>query len=257
MITAKLVIANWKMNGDIRTLDNHFTDYLNTPATNQANVVFALPHIYLSYIKTKFTQSTQCQLAAQDVSMFATHGAFTGEVSASMLSDCGVKFALVGHSERRTLFNETAKTLHDKLTNLIRADITPVFCIGESSEYRNNGRYIEFVTQQLALLKDIGGGYKELIVAYEPIWAIGTGVVPSLEQITEMAEYIKNYLAKQLNVTTLVKILYGGSVNAQNAASILALNNIGGLLVGGASLKVDEFSKICAIAQDSKSNSRC
>jgi triosephosphate isomerase len=253
MNNSKLIIANWKMNGDMSKINNDFMAYVNNSYTNQPNVIFALPSIYLAYINQTITKhNAQFQLAAQDVSVFSTHGAFTGEVSAEMLKDCGTRFAIVGHSERRTLLHETDEILHKKISNPINAQVTPIFCIGENIKQREHANYIEFITAQLNLLKDIAPSLScRLIVAYEPIWAIGTGMVPTLEQIREIVEYIGNYLTKQLGINNF-DILYGGSVNAENADKILSINAVAGLLVGGASLKVADFINICKFASASQ-----
>lgn len=249
MGNSKLIIANWKMNGNISKINNDFMAYINNSYTNQPNVIFALPSIYLAYVNQNLIKHNhQFKLAAQDVSTFQISGAFTGEVSAEMLKDCGTSFALVGHSERRTLLHETDDIFYKKIANLIKAQVTPIFCIGEPANQRQQASYIQFITKQLALLKGIVlPASSRLIIAYEPIWAIGSGMIPTLEQIKEMVEYIANYLTKQLGINNF-DILYGGSVSADNAQQILSINRVAGLLVGGASLKVPEFTNICRFA---------
>jgi triosephosphate isomerase len=243
----KLIIANWKMNGSLAKITEAITCYLNQDSTNRTNVILAVPYPYLVVAKQIITTSpnAQLQLASQDVSKFTASGAFTGEVSAEMLSDVGAGFAIVGHSERRTLLKEIDSDILVKLNNLIASQITPIFCVGESSKVRKENKYTEFILKQLEILTKLQHPPQHLVIAYEPIWSIGTGIVPTLEQIREVMDLIHAAMQKHLphvKITTL----YGGSVNKTNSSNILALDTVGGVLVGGASLNIDEFSAICA-----------
>lgn len=243
-MTKKLIVANWKMNGTSKKIANDLGVYRANEITNTANVVIALPspYLYLALgIDAKF------KLASQDVSQFANCGAYTGEISSKMLVDFGVKYSIVGHSERRSNFGETDTVLIKKLENVIQAGIIPIFCIGEEQQVRDDGKYIEFLLKQLELLLQLKVDINELIIAYEPIWAVGTGKVPEVSQISEIANLIHSFVQKTLP-RAKIPVLYGGSVSAKNIAEILQLNDIAGVLVGGASLNFDEFTAICTYA---------
>ena len=230
---SSIFIANWKLNGNIEFID----DYYQRLSNNTQNcVVICPPNIYLNRIKAN---NKNLFSGSQDVSMF-NDGAYTGELSASMLFDNNVKFCLVGHSERRKYFNETDKIIKLKSSNLIEKQIIPVICVGETLEEKNKKQTKDVITTQIEhSIPDISD-FNNTIIAYEPIWAIGTGLTPSLEDIEEVHEFIKN-INKKYNK---FKILYGGSVNASNSLDINGLKNVDGCLVGGASLKVNEFNSI-------------
>jgi triosephosphate isomerase (TIM) len=243
-MTKKLIVANWKMNGSQDKIEQDLSFYKNNQITNQQNVVLALPDPYLAaatQIPANFC------LASQDISQFVGYGAFTGEVSATMFKELGVKYAIIGHSERRTLLGESGSILVKKLDNAINADIVPIFCIGEDQSIRDGGKYLEFLVEQLDLLNQLNSKIDKLVIAYEPIWSIGTGKIPTLEQIAEIASLVDAFVQKYLPHVKIAT-LYGGSVSAKNIADILQLSQIAGVLVGGASLKTDEFAKICAHA---------
>ena len=230
---SSIFIANWKLNGNIEFID----DYYQRLSNNTQNcVVICPPNIYLNRIKA---DNKNLFSGSQDVSMF-NDGAYTGELSASMLFDNNVKFCLVGHSERRKYFNENDKIIKLKSSNLIEKQIIPVICVGETLEEKNKKQTKDVITTQIEhSIPDISD-FNNTIIAYEPIWAIGTGLTPSLEDIEEVHEFIKN-INKKYNK---FKILYGGSVNASNSLDINGLKNVDGCLVGGASLKVNEFNSI-------------
>lgn len=243
---SKLIVANWKMNGSISQIKNDLLAYSNSVLTNAENVVLAVPSVYLylaSEIKMK--SGANYKLAAQDVSIFQHNGAYTGEINASMLKELGVEYIIVGHSERRTLLNERDNLLLSKLENVLSSGLIPIFCIGEEKITRDNGDYHEFLTNQLKVLEKLKNPLKELVIAYEPIWSIGTGVVPTLEQISEVLKLIHAFVQNYLTHAKIT-LLYGGSVSGKNSKEILGHGDVDGVLVGGASLKVDDFSKICA-----------
>jgi triosephosphate isomerase len=243
-MTKKLIVANWKMNGTTEKIANDLSAYSSSEITNMANVIIALPAPYLYQalkIKPKF------KIASQDVSRFTDYGAYTGEISSKMLLDFKVEYTIVGHSERRSNFGESGTVLAKKLGNVINVGITPIFCIGEEQSVRDSGKYNEFLLNQLELLTQLNTDIKELIIAYEPIWAVGTGVVPTGLQIGEIVNLIHSFVQKTLP-RAKISVLYGGSVTAKNIAEILQIADIAGVLVGGASLKVDEFTAICVHA---------
>lgn len=248
MIKSKIVVANWKMNGNIAKIRTDFNYYGQNKSTNNTQVVYAVPNVYISSINELFNgNNANYNLAAQDVSIFNGYGAYTGEVSADMLKNCGVTYVIVGHSERRALCNEDNGALTRKIENLIQVGITPIYCIGESIKNREDGDYLNFIQTQLNVLTELDLNNKNIIIAYEPIWAIGTGLIPTMGQINEVANYIHAYINQNLKLLK-VFVLYGGSVNASNTSDILHVNGVDGLLVGGASLKPEEFANICDIA---------
>ncbi len=242
---SKLIIANWKMNGSVEQIERDVSIYAKCIYTNNPSVILALPNIYLyiaSQIKNKL--GAKFSLAAQDVSEFINYGAYTGEISATMLKELGTKYLIIGHSERRAYLNETEDSLVNKIDNALNEKITPVFCIGESKSIRENGKYINFLDNQLRILLQVKSSFDKLVIAYEPIWAIGTGVVPNGEQICEVLKLIKAFVQNYLPHAKITA-LYGGSVSGVNAYEILNLPEVDGVLVGGASLKPDDFISIC------------
>lgn len=240
----KLIVANWKMNGNIHKLACDLNEYINNPKTNADNIVLGLPNTLLATAYTQL-QTHNIKLAAQNISHFGACGAYTGEVNAAMLKDVGAQYVIIGHSERREYFAETDTTLQTKLQNAITDGLIPIFCVGESEEKRDSGNYSNFVTKQLNILSNLDVEINEIVIAYEPIWAIGTGRVPTLEQIQEMGTLIHAFAHENLRCGKIT-VLYGGSVSPNNVKDILSLSEINGVLVGGASLKVSDFKAVCA-----------
>jgi len=216
----KKIFLNWKQNGGFSQILN-FKNHLQ--ASNYEVVLF-LPNPYLY-----FASSTQFMIGAQNVSTFQG-GAYTGEVGADMLSGCGVRYCLIGHSERRSLFNEGEDLLKSKIKLLKQNGITPVLCVGESRLEREEGKTFKALDRQMSIYES------GVLVAFEPMWAIGTGKTPTEEQILEVSKF--------LNFNYGVEMLYGGSVSSNNAKSILNIQFVSGVLVGGASLKIEEVNKI-------------
>lgn len=241
----KLIIGNWKMNTR-RDSGKALIDALSaSDITNRSWVGVAVPTVYLAQA-AEYLKGSRIALSSQDVSRFDKDGAFTGEVSAAMLKDAGCAYALVGHSERRQYFAEGNDALLSKMRHAIAAGVTPVLCVGETLEEREAGRYLDVVFSQLAILSELTAG--DYVIAYEPVWAIGTGKVASLEQIAEIHSAIKNWCLQNAKASDKIRVLYGGSVKAENAESILATENVDGALVGGASLDADSFRMICQAA---------
>jgi len=214
-------------------------------------VAICVPGPYLAQVQTlklKHRTLSNVQLGGQDVSVHA-QGAFTGETSAAMLKDVGCRFAIVGHSERRQYHGETDALVADKAKAALAVGITPIVCVGETLAEREAGRTDEVVKRQLAAVIHANGHcISEIVVAYEPVWAIGTGKTASSQE----AQIVHALLRAQLKAATVqsdgIKIIYGGSMNAANAAILLAQPDIDGGLIGGASLKAAEFLKIIALA---------
>jgi len=230
-------IANWKLNGDFKFIDQ-FIDDLKTPKDNSKCVVICPTSIHLDYLRRK---KNNFYVGAQNVSEHE-EGAYTGEISCNALSDLSIDFCIIGHSERRQLFNETNTDVSLKSSRVIEYKIVPIVCIGETLQEKENGKTNDVLSTQLEESIPLSSSSENTIIAYEPVWAIGTGLTPSLEEINKTHEFIKNHNSKFADY----KILYGGSVRANNAKEIVSLLNVDGALIGGASLKSDDFTKIIA-----------
>ncbi|MFT4768084.1 MAG: triosephosphate isomerase [Glaciecola sp.] len=242
-----LVIANWKMHGKGAFNQALVDAFLAQLEEHRAECVLCPPFAYLGQL-AELLRSSDVMLGAQDCSHIA-QGAYTGEVSAEMLSDCGCKWVIVGHSERRQYHQESDALVAAKLSIAQRAGLTPVLCVGETQDQREAGQAEGVVKAQLlgALgdLPDLRG----LAVAYEPVWAIGTGLTASPEQAQDMHAFIRDVVS-DLDATNAaaLRLLYGGSVKAGNAAELFAQADIDGALVGGASLDAGEFAAIVRAA---------
>ncbi len=244
----KLIMGNWKMNGSLAANAALLRDLLTGPTATDCDVGVCVPAPYLAQVHALLA-GTAIELGAQDLSAHAV-GAYTGEVSAAMLKDFGVRYCLAGHSERRQYHGESDALVADKARAALAAGITPIVCVGETLAERQAGQTQDVVKRQLAAVIHANGHcISEIVVAYEPVWAIGTGQVASPEQ----AQAIHALLRLQLQAATpqagRMKILYGGSMNATNAATLLAQVDIDGGLVGGAALKAPDFLSIIAAAQ--------
>tara|TARA_Y100000996_G_C22348191_1_gene571638 strand:+ start:25 stop:744 length:720 start_codon:yes stop_codon:yes gene_type:complete len=228
-----IFVANWKLNGNIEFIKQYYQKLLS----NSDNcLIVCSPSIFLTHLNKN---EKNLFSGAQDVSIY-NEGAYTGELSARMLADNNIKFCLVGHSERRQYFSEKNKTVNLKSQNLIENNVIPIICIGETLEQREKNMTKEILQNQIQESIPNISNFENTIIAYEPIWAIGSGLTPSLQEIDEVHEYIKNINNKY----NKFKVLYGGSVKSSNSADINSLKNVDGCLVGGASLKVEEFNII-------------
>jgi triosephosphate isomerase len=246
----KIIIGNWKLNLDHLEAIQLFQKLnysLNTDIDEKISIVVAPSHTSLRSIQTIIdADKLNIFLSSQDVSMF-NDGAYTGEVSAHQLAKLNISYCIVGHSERRQHFNETDEFVNVKVNNLINKEITPIICFGESNDQRADGNYMDFLINQIenstkGLRKD---KVDEIIFAYEPIWAIGTGQNASLQDIVEVISKVKEFISeKSFFNEEKMKFLYGGSVSPDNSYEILNSKIIDGALVGGASLDVDKFIKI-------------
>lgn len=240
---SKLIIANWKMNGSLLKVTDDLEVYKDKLKNINNKVIFALPSLFIEKAIGVLT-NTDLLIASQDLSQFDGFGAYTGELSGAMIKDLGVTFSIIGHSERREYFNEDNEILIKKLNNAISNSITPIFCIGEKEEARKNNKYLEYLLSQLKVLDELSITKPiNLIIAYEPIWSIGSGKLPSHFEIEEVASFINTHFNNNSKFT--IKILYGGSVSNNNAMDIMRINLIDGVLVGGASLKINDFLNIC------------
>lgn len=244
----KLIAGNWKMNGSLAANDALLKAIVMGLADAVCDVAVAVPAPYLAQVQTAAVGSLVA-VAAQDVSQHEA-GAYTGEVSAAMLKDFGVRYALVGHSERRQYHGETDVVVAEKAQRALAAGITPIVCVGETLEEREAGQTEAVVKRQLAAVIHLNGHcISEVVVAYEPVWAIGTGRTASPEQAQAVHAVLRAQLLAASEHADRIRLLYGGSMNAANAAQLLSQPDIDGGLVGGASLKAPDFLQIIAAAR--------
>jgi len=243
------IVANWKMNGDQIFNSHLITTIEKNSVINDASHMIICPSMpYLQQINTQ--KPSYMILGAQNISQY-DNGAYTGEVSGKMLADLKTKYVIIGHSERRELYNEDNNVIRGKFSKAIENNIKPILCVGETIEHRNNGETFDYIHSQIdaVISSNKLENLKELIIAYEPIWAIGTGQTATPESAEEVHSYIRNTLLNtDSNLAENTPILYGGSVNSDNAEKLFKMENINGALIGGASLNGEEFSKIYNIA---------
>lgn len=238
----KLIAANWKMNFSLKEVHTYFSEWdlliKTSPQDHPINPIFFVPACY-----GWLAEQSGVIWGAQQIAN-VTHGAYTGENSISALQSMGASWCLIGHSERRQLFHETSSMINQKMQLCLNHNINPILCIGETLAQKEQGLMKEILQEQItqACLNLLPTA--QFTFAYEPVWAIGTGLVPSLKDIEETHLFIKDFLV-QLGFNFDTPILYGGSVKSDNAAELLSLSHVDGLLVGGASLKPQDFLKIC------------
>ncbi|HEY8570148.1 triose-phosphate isomerase [Microbulbifer sp.] len=243
-----LVAANWKMHGT-KAFAEQLLAELNSGLESgecSAEVVICPPFPYLGVVGAAAENVEQVALGAQNLSEQPS-GAYTGEVSAEMLLDCGARYVIVGHSERRSLYGESSELVAAKFAAAKSAGLMPILCVGESLQEREAGNTLKVIAEQIQAVVDLDleNTWQSAVIAYEPVWAIGTGKTASPEQAQEVHQFIRQQLGEAGPAT---QILYGGSVKAANAAELFAREDIDGALVGGASLQADEFIKICRAA---------
>ena len=251
-----MIIANWKSNGELMMIQDWTSDFINSCSPKDFYIGIAPPVIYISdFSSLEWDLDTleeksnnkiwDIKIGAQDVDH--SSGSRTGAVAIKMFEDFGIDFAIIGHSERRLHFNETDNDVNIKLTRLLENEIIPILCFGESLEQRSDGSYLEFIKNQIndglkGVRKD---KVNKLVLAYEPIWAIGTGEVASIENIVEVLDFVKDLVSdKPYFSDETVKLIYGGSVSPDNSSEILNTSIVDGALVGGASLDADKFVDI-------------
>ena len=241
----KIIAGNWKMNktpSEAVALVNELKDLVKN---DEVDVVYCVPAIDIVPV-VEAVKGTNVKVGAENM-YFEESGAYTGEISAAMLKDAGVEYVIIGHSERRDYFKEDDVLLNKKVKKAIEAGITPILCCGETLEQREMGIAVDFIRLQIKSdLKDVAASdVAKLVIAYEPIWAIGTGKTATSDQAEEICKAVRDCIREMYDDATAekVRIQYGGSVNAGNAAELFTKPNIDGALVGGASLKAD-FGKI-------------
>lgn len=247
-----LVAGNWKMHGDSASNQALISEICaGLAATTKVQVLVCPPFPYLAAVKQSIGAAA-LEVGAQDVAAQAKAGAFTGEVLGSMLKDVGCTHVIVGHSERRALFGDADAVVGQKVAAAIAAGLIPILCVGETLDEREAGQTEAVIARQLDAVMAINpvSGLGTLVVAYEPVWAIGTGKTASPEQAQAVHEFIRGRVAQlDAKLADRLQILYGGSVKPDNALQIFAMPDVDGGLIGGAALKAQDFLAICAAAQ--------
>lgn len=251
MTRKKMVAGNWKMNSS-RVKAEELADAikLGAKAFSSVDVVVIPPFVHLQQVE-KQLENSPVAWGAQNLYM-GTHGAFTGEISGPMLVDYGCSYVLIGHSERRILFNEDLALIAAKFKAALEFGLIPILCVGETLAQREKNETENVIHAQLESVIDAAGieTFKQAIIAYEPVWAIGTGLTATPAQAQEVHAFIRQKLAKQsVEIAATARILYGGSVKADNAAGLFTMPDIDGALVGGASLEAKGFLGICEAAE--------
>ncbi len=239
-----MIIANWKLNGGLDLICTSVASFIGKHF--DAQIAICPPYIYIRDMMT-FLQYSELQVGSQNVSKYES-GAYTGETSAQMLKEAGVSLCLIGHSERRSMFGETNQACFNKTARALQQNLLPVLCVGENREQREQQQTQAVLQQQLhESLQGLDLNGKNLCVAYEPIWAIGTGLAATPEVAQEAHQFIRDALVDVFDLITAnrIRILYGGSVTKNNAQYLLMQKDIDGLLVGGASLDPEHFLTIC------------
>lgn len=252
-IRKPIIAGNWKMQGSRQKVDDFMTLFINGYEKNKTSfsnmdIVICPPFPYLSEVHSYIAKTT-VELGAQNV-YFEAEGAFTGEVSPSMLVDSSCRYVIIGHSERRKLFNETDSLIARKFQAAYDASLTPILCVGETETERKQGQTLKVVQRQCESVLEVVGieAFKKAVLAYEPVWAIGTGITATPEQAAEVHTFLRSlFKSGTVDLSEQVRILYGGSVKASNAEQLFAQTQIDGALVGAASLNAEEFLTICRL----------
>lgn len=248
-MTKKLIVGNWKMNGSLAANAALMQGLLAGVGQPVCDVAVCVPSVYLSQLHGLLAGQEAIALGSQNVSQHE-NGPYTGDVSAEMLKEFGVRYAIVGHSERRMHQAETDTNVAIKAKRALEAGITPIVCVGETQRERDEGMTDYIVRRQLAAVVHlVGHCITEIVVAYEPVWAIGTGKTATPEQAQQVHAVLRKQLQAATDQASAIRILYGGSMNAGNATELLAQPDIDGGLIGGASLKAPDFLAIIAAAQ--------
>jgi triosephosphate isomerase len=240
-----VIAGNWKMNGNLQLIEQ-FEKVFSAVDLTFVDVVICPPFPYLG----KFN-AQHFDLGGQNLSQFDT-GAHTGEIAGKMLKELGCEYVIVGHSERRADNNESNELVASKVERSLHDQLLPILCVGEPEDIRENGQLFDFIAAQLdAVIAKVGiAAFKDIVVAYEPVWAIGTGKTASPQQAQEVHAFIRKHLAKQdENIAAKIVILYGGSVKGSNAAELFSQADVDGGLIGGASLNPEDFLSICQAAK--------
>ena len=240
------IVANWKLNGSRKFNQQWALEFLkHFNGNNFQSFGIAPASLYIDHLK-EILNNCGIKIGAQNIDYLEV-GARTGEISASMIKDLGCEFCIIGHSERRTLFNETSQIIHQKLIQANNNSIIPILCVGESAEDNQMSNTFNVLEKQIIEALQGIAELSSLIIAYEPVWAIGSGKIPDPEEINSVHEMIKDVVQSRFPKIGLESILYGGSVNFKNAPSLFKQQNIDGALIGGASLDGKEFALIANV----------
>jgi len=246
----KLVAGNWKMHGSRRMADALVREVVEG-LPDSADVVVFPPDLYLAELVHTYGDRG-LGFGAQNISEHSVQGAFTGEIAGEMVHDVGGRWVLVGHSERRQYQHESDELLAKKFATARKAGLTPIYCVGETHEEHEEGRAQEVIGRQIAAVLDHNGikAFRDSVIAYEPVWAIGTGLTATADTVQKIHAFIRSQLAKKdVNISLLTRVLYGGSVKPANAAELFAKPDVDGGLIGGAALVASDFLDICAAAR--------
>jgi len=246
----KIVAGNWKMNKDHQealALSNEVVELVNSELQDDVTVILSPPNVHLKAVSDIVNSSQKVFSSAQNC-YDQPAGAYTGEVAVSMIKSVGASYVIIGHSERRQYFNETSQQLARKADLILEKELTPIFCCGEQLEIRKNDQHFEFVCNQITegIFHLNEEQFSKMVIAYEPVWAIGTGVTATSDQAQEMHQKIREHLAKRYGAESAdsTSILYGGSCNPGNASELFSCPDVDGGLIGGASLKARDFMDI-------------
>ncbi|HNQ92196.1 MAG TPA: triose-phosphate isomerase [Alphaproteobacteria bacterium] len=240
----KLIVGNWKMNGSTE-MASQLVSGIAAGKIDNADVCVCPPYVFLCGIAAAAKQAG-IAIGAQDCAYYPKSGAYTGDISASMVKDIGCRYVILGHSERRQYHAESNEVVKNKALRVHEEGLIAVICVGETDAEREAGEHISVVIMQLMESIPETASGANLVIAYEPVWAIGTGKTATEEDVAEMHGIIRRFVNEKLDNPEQVRILYGGSVKPENAASLLAVPHVDGALVGGASLKADQFLAIIA-----------
>jgi len=250
-VRKKLIAGNWKMHGSSPSVQK-LMDGIKVGAASLSHVDIAVlpPFVYLALVRDQI-KNTAIQLGAQNLYL-GEQGAFTGEISGAMLKDLGCEFVLVGHSERRAIFQEGLQLVAQKFQAAIMSGLTPILCVGETRDEREQGLTESIIQAQIESVIQLAGieTFAKAVIAYEPVWAIGTGLTATPEEAQAVHAFIRALILKnKVDIGGAIRILYGGSMKPENAASLLVMPDIDGGLIGGASLDAVSFLKICECAE--------
>ncbi|MBI5181476.1 MAG: triose-phosphate isomerase [Nitrospirae bacterium] len=242
-----IIAGNWKMNKTVSETKAFFSEFIKlTKDVRDVEIIIAPPFTALS-AAAEAVKDTKVKISAQDM-FWEEKGAYTGEISPLMLKEIGCSHCIIGHSERRQYFGETEETVNKKIKTALKYEITPVFCIGEILKEREENRTMDVINRQMeGGLKGLSeGDINKIVIAYEPVWAIGTGKTATPAQVQEVHRFIRDFIRKKAGDKAAdgIRILYGGSVTPENINGLMAEEDIDGALVGGASLKPDSFAAI-------------
>lgn len=240
-----LVVGNWKMNGTRASAESLAKGIIAGLGSNSAGIAVCVPYVYLADVAA-IVKNTGLALGSQNIADKAS-GAYTGEISATMLKEVGCQYAIIGHSERRSYYGDTNESVAARFVQAQTQGIIPILCVGETLEQREQNQTIAVVNEQLDAVINLAGiaSFSTAVIAYEPVWAIGTGKTATDEQAQEVHKQIREYIAaKDAAIAEKIQILYGGSAKPDNAKGLFAMPDIDGGLIGGASLEAESFLKI-------------